>query len=86
MRLAIKGNGTTYYATYVKNAHSDNRGIGLLSSGNTIGDIDYVAYLWPDDNGGNKLVIDMDQVKNQGLHLLVKENGKERAIKGGETI
>lgn len=75
MRLAVKGNKRTYFAQYT--GTHQNRGIGLwtYSKGKQETGLGYIAYLCPDENGNDTLVVDIAQIKKQKLKLIIK--GKE---------
>jgi hypothetical protein len=76
MQLALKGRKTTYHAGYKANAHGDNTGIGLWTDNHTTGDIQDIAYLWPDADENDILVIDIEAAIKQGIQIVMQtKNG-----------
>lgn len=71
MYLSLKGKNTTYHAGYKSNANGENKGIGLWTDNQTRGDINDIAYLWPDEKH-DTLIIDLDELKKQNIHVALK--------------
>ena len=83
MQLALKGNSTTYHAGYKPNTTGTNRGIGLWTNNYTVGDIDDIAYLWPDKDGKkDSLVINLATLEKQGIKLFINDGEKTTEFKG----
>ena len=77
MNLKLKGQKTTYCANYKPNAHGDNAGIGLRTNNHSNGNFEDIAYLWPSDDGNDKLVINVDAAAAQGIQIeMVSKNGE----------
>lgn len=77
MRIALKGNNTTYCATYLSDG-SRNRGIGLWVK-NRDGALNCVARLWPTEDGENMLVVDPAMLEKAGVRLFVQKDENEIA-------
>ncbi len=86
MQLSLKGNSTTYHAGYKRNAHGTNLGIGLWTDNHKVGDIDDIAYLWPDtDSNKDSLIINLIALEKQGIKLLIDDGKKIIEFKGEEN-
>lgn len=77
MRIALKGNNTTYCATYLSDG-SRNRGIGLWVK-NRDGALNCVVRLWPTEDGENMLVVDPAMLEKAGVRLFVQKDENEIA-------
>lgn len=71
MSLSLKGKDTTYHAGYKTNARGENKGIGLYTDNHKTGDLNDIAYLWPENNQ-DMLIIDLDELKKQNIRVALK--------------
>jgi hypothetical protein len=73
MMLSIRGNGTVYHAGYRKSAEGKSQGIGLWTDDHNTKGLDDIAYLAPDEDGHDVLHISKEQLKKQGIRIVVDD-------------